>query len=85
MDVGSAYTQNPKSASEVLVCSLIEGTELNYLVHKSCVYISSADAHKQREYSEIKILTRRKDLTDGAGSNLLHKAMENGAWLMAIP
>ena len=37
-----------KAASEVLVCSLLGGTDLNYVAHKGCVRRSSADGRKQR-------------------------------------
>ena len=55
-----------KAASEVLVGSLIGFTNLDYVVHIACVCRVSADARKQREYSEIVALMKKKDLSDGA-------------------
>ena len=47
-----------KSASEVLVGSLLGSTHRNYIYHKSCVCRSIAEAQKQWEYLEMEILTR---------------------------
>ena len=74
-----------KSASEVLIGSLLQGTNINYLVHKACIHRSSADRQKHREYLEIKALNIRKELIDGAGLNRLRWAAKNGAWLTATP
>ena len=74
-----------KSASEVLVGSLLEGTNLNYIVHKGCVCRDSADGRNQREIAEKALLSRRKYLADREGMNCLRWEMENEAWLTAIP
>ena len=63
-----------KAASEVLVGSLLGGTNLNYIAHKGCVCRASADGQKQREFSEIKLLTRQKDMAYRAGLNRLQQA-----------
>ena len=39
-----------KSASEVLIGSLIGGTSLNYVSHKECIHRASADGKKQRKF-----------------------------------
>ena len=44
-----AYT-NYKSSSEVMVGSLLGGTNLNYKVHVACVGRSSIDKGKQRYF-----------------------------------
>ena len=54
-----------KSASEVLVGSLIGGTELNYVSHKGCIRRASADGQKQQELTDKAVLLRRKELADG--------------------
>ena len=74
-----------KAASEVLVGSLLGGTDLNYVLHKGCVHRASAGGQKQRELAEKAVLTIRKELADGAVLNCLRQATENGAWLTAIP
>ena len=60
-----------KESSEVLIGSLLGGTDLNYIEHKCCVRRSSADGRKQQDYLEIDVITRRKDLADGAGVNCI--------------
>ena len=47
-----------KAATEVLVFSLLGGTDLNYVAHKVCVLRASADGWKQREFAEDAVLTR---------------------------
>ena len=74
-----------KPSSEVLVGSIIGGTNLNYVAHKGCIFRASADGQKQREFLETEELMRRKDLVDGAGLNCLRRATDNMAWIMAIP
>ena len=73
------------AAREVLVGSLLGGNNLNDIEHKSCMCRSGAEAQKQQEYSEIEIVTRRKDMADRVVLNRLRWATENGAWLAAIP
>ena len=46
LSVENAYNTS-KAASEVLIGSLIGGTDLNYVAHKDCVRRSSADRQKQ--------------------------------------
>ena len=41
-----------KAASEVLIGSLIGGTNLNYVAHKVCVCRVRSDGQKQREFSK---------------------------------
>ena len=62
-----------KTASKVLVGSLLGGTDLNCVEHKACVCRLSADARKQQDYSEIEALTIRKELLVGAGFNRLRR------------
>ena len=73
-----------KAASEVLVGSLLGGTDLNYVVHKGCICRASSDGRKQRELAEKAVILRRKELAYGAGLNCLWQAKENGAWPTAI-
>ena len=54
-----------KSASEVLVVSLLGVTNLKYEVYKGCVHRASANMRKQRELSEKALVSRRKDLAVG--------------------
>ena len=58
-----------KAASEVLLDSLLGGTNLNYIAHKGCVCRESADGQKKRDFWETQVLTRRKELADGEGLN----------------
>ena len=60
-----------KSASEVLVGSLLGSTYFNYLENKGCICILSAEERKHWEYLEIKVITRRKELVDMVGINRL--------------
>ena len=53
-----------KSASEILLVSLLGSTDFNYVSHKGCTCRASADGRKHWEFSEKAVLTRRKDLTD---------------------
>ena len=73
-----------KAASEVLVHSLLGGNNLNCVAHKGCVRRASADRRKQLDLVEKAVITRRKDLADGAGLNRLWQATENGSCLTAI-
>ena len=73
-----------KAAIEVLVGSLLVGTNLNYVSHRGCVRRSIADGRKKQEFSETVALTRGKKLAYRAGLNCLRRATENGAWLTDI-
>ena len=84
MLVDSAYNTS-KAASEVLVDSLLGVTDLNYINHQGCVHRASSDGWKHGEFLEEAVLTRWKDLADGAGLNQLWRLTENWAWLTAIP
>ena len=46
-----------KSSSEVLVVSLLGGTNINYVAHKCCVRRENDDGQKQREFLEKAALT----------------------------
>ena len=73
-----------KSSSDILVVSLLIGTDLNYVAHKGCIFRASADGQKQRDFLEKLVMTRRKDLEDRAGLNRIRRAMDNGDWLTSI-
>ena len=73
-----------KAASEVLVFSLLGGTDLNYKSHKGWLRRLIADSRNQRESSETEAFTRRKELAGGVGLNCLRRATENEALLIAI-
>ena len=60
-----------KAASKVLVGSLLGGTDLNCVVHKGCIRRDSPAGQNQRGLAENAVLSRRKDLEDGAGLNRL--------------
>ena len=49
-----------KAASEVLVVSLLGGTDLKYVAHKGCVFRASADGWKRREFLEKAALKDRR-------------------------
>ena len=74
-----------KSANEVLVGSLLGGININCVAHKGFIHRVSADGWKQKNFSEKVALIRWKELVYESGLNRLWRAMENGAWLMAIP
>ena len=76
---------NSKAASEVLVGSLLGGTNLNYIAHKGCVRKPSAYERKHWEISEKAVLSIRKELVDGVLMNCLRRTTDNGAWITAIP
>ena len=76
--------QTSKASSEVFVGSLLGGTNLNYVEHKGCVHIVSADRQKKRELAENTVLFRQNDQADGAGLTHLSQATENGGWITAI-
>ena len=56
-----------KASSEVLVGSLLGGTNLNYIAHKTCVRRASTDGRRHQELAEKLVLLRNKDLADGVG------------------
>ena len=74
-----------KAASEVLVGSLLGGTDLNYVLHKGCIHRASVVRRNQRNISENAALTRRKNLVDRAGMNHLQWATEIWQWITATP
>ena len=74
-----------KSASEILVGSLLGGTNLNYVARIGGIFRASDDRWKHWEFSDKAALTIQKALVDRAGLNSFRRAMENGAWLRTIP
>ena len=74
-----------KAASDVLVVSLLGGIDLNYVAHKGYVRRASHNRWKQRDIAEKAMFLIRKDIADGAGLNRLQQAMDNWAYLTAIP
>ena len=60
-----------KSASEVLVGSLLGGTYINYVAHKWYVCRASSDRRKHQKFLEMEVLMRQKELANGAGLNFL--------------
>ena len=60
-----------KEVIEVLVGSLLGGTDLNYVAHKGFVRRYRADGRKQRGLADKAVVSRRKELADGAGLNHL--------------
>ena len=74
-----------KAPIEVLVGSLLGGTDLNYVAHKRYVRRASADGRKQRELVEKKVLSRRKELANRAVLDRLQRATYNGEWITALP
>ena len=74
-----------KAASGELIDSLLGGSSLNYVGHRSCVRGSNAGVKKERKHVELADLDRQKELSGGQDRNRLHMATSNGAWLSAIP
>ena len=68
-----------KAATEVLVDSILGGTNINYIAHKGCVCRESADRWEKRDFLETAVLTRWKELADGAVLNRLRQATDNGS------
>ena len=60
-----------KSASEVLIGSILGGTDLNYVVHKGWIRRASTDRRKQRELAEKAVLLIWKELANREGLNRL--------------
>ena len=74
-----------KASTEVLVGSLLGGTNLNYVAHKGFICRASAGMQKQRDLAEKAVLLIRKEMADRAVHNRLRWSKENGAWITAIP
>ena len=73
-----------KAASEVLVGSLLGGTNLNYIADKGFVCRSSADNQNKSNLSDKVVFLRQKDMADRVGLNRLRQATKNGACLKDI-
>ena len=84
MLVERAYNTS-KADSDVLLGSLLGGTNFNYVSHKGCVRRDSSDGRKQWELAEKEVISRKKELVEGAGLTCSCQAKENGLWLTAIP
>ena len=54
-----------EAANDVLVGSLLGGTDLNYAAQKGCIRRESVDRWKHREFLETEALTRWKEVADG--------------------
>ena len=63
--------RNSKAYSEVLVGSLLGGTNPNYVAHKGCIRRASTDGWKEQVFSDTVAMTRRKELVRGEGLNYL--------------
>ena len=63
-----------KSASKVLVSSLLVGTKLKYVTHKGCVRRASDYKRKQRELADKAMILRRKELADWSELNRLWRS-----------
>ena len=82
MSAEYAY-KNSKVASEVLVDSLLECTDLNYVLHNYIVCRSRKYGWNQREFLVTKGLTQQKELSERERLNRLWQATENVAWITA--
>ena len=74
-----------KTDSGELVNSLLGGPALNYVGLRACMCRESAGEKKEQKHVEMADLDRRKELAGGHESNLLHRAMSNGACLSDVP
>ena len=80
----SAYNTS-KAASRELVDSLIGGSALNCVGHRTCVRKASLAARHAKMHVELGELARRKELAGGQEKNRLHRETRNGAWLSDVP
>ena len=64
LSVESAYNTSKADNGE-LVYSLLGGTDLNYVGHRSCVHRASLAARGGRNHVEMLEMARQKDLEEG--------------------
>ena len=64
MSAESAYNTF-KAASGELVDSLLGGSALNYVGHRSCVRRASVGARKEQNHVELVELAKKKELAGG--------------------
>ena len=74
-----------KADSGELVESLLGGSALNYVGHRSCVHKLILAARRTKMHVKLGDLTRRKYLAGGQERNRLHRATRNGSWLSVVP
>ena len=79
----SAYNTSKENSRELLD-SLLRGTALNYIGHRSCVCGASVGARKEWNHVEMVELTVQKKLAGGQDRNCSHMATVNGDWLSAV-
>ena len=84
LSADSAYN-NFKAASGGLVDTILGGSILNYVRHRSCVRKASLTSRRAKIHVKLGDLERRKELTGGQDRNCLHMSTSNGLWLSDIP
>ena len=82
---GDSSYNTSKAASAELVDSLLGGSALNYLGHRSYIRKASLAARRANMHVELGDVARQKELEGGQERNRLHRATRNGAWLSAVP
>ena len=80
----SAYNTS-KAASRELVDSLLGGSVLNYIGHRSCVRKAIQLARLSKRIADLSELFKRQEQAGRQEKNRLHRATRNGAWLSAVP
>ena len=80
----SAYNTS-KVASKELVDSLLGGSILNYVGHRSCIRKAIQTARLSKISVELAEIFKRQELVGGQDKNRLHRSTINGAWLSAVP
>ena len=65
--------------------SLLGGSSLNYVGHRSCIRRASLVERCEKIHIGIGVLPRQKYLAGDQEKNRLYRATRNGAWLSAVP
>ena len=82
--VECAYNTS-KAASRELEDSLLGGSVLNCLGHRSCVRKARQTARRSKMSVDLSEVFRLQDLAGGQEKSRLHRATRNEAWLSAVP
>ena len=80
----SAYNTSKADRGE-LVDSILGGSSVNYVVHRSCICKASLAVRRAKIHVKLGDLARRKELSGGQERNHLNRATRNGAWISTVP
>ena len=80
----SAYNTSKEDSGE-LVDSLLGGTFLNYVGHRTCVRKSILAERFAKMHIELGELSRQNERAGDQERDRLHRATRNSAWISAVP